>query len=317
MKKLISILFYISLSFLPVGMLFKILHWPGGALMQTFGFLGILIYFTARTIKDIKHKRNDKLNITLQVLLVLSSFILHSKYSYFSYGNHIGLVLIPLFVITSLAYLIVGNKRYKKLTTASILYLIFTIPLFGIDFQKAPIHFIPESWYNRLNTIGNRKSNFVINFKTDEALQLRRKGIQLIESKLYTKAILIYNEALNIEPDNALLYFDLSQCYANLNDLEYAISFLDSAIMFNNRIDEFYSNRGLYYYKIKKNQEAINDFKSAISIDSICDVYYYNLSLALYSTTNFEEAYKALKKAESLGFNYSDNLTRKIKKNYE
>jgi len=150
MKRFISILFYSSIGIFPIGMIFKIQHWPGGNILFTLGLLGLLIYFTARTIKDYLLHRNDSYNTLLQIMIVLMSVILFSKYLYHFFGDFPGLLIIPFFIIISAIYLIKGKTKYNKLTTATVAYLLLSIPLFGLDFHKAPRQYIPQDWYNRV-----------------------------------------------------------------------------------------------------------------------------------------------------------------------
>src|ERR1035437_496322 len=128
MKIFISILFYISFGFIPIGFVLWLQRYPEGNTFIVFGLLGLLIYFTAKTIRDLVKKRNDKFNIALQLLIVLMSITIFSKYLFYTFSDYPGLMIVPLFIIVSLRYLIKGEIRYKKLTITSITFLLLSIP---------------------------------------------------------------------------------------------------------------------------------------------------------------------------------------------
>ena len=87
-------------------------------------------------------------------------------------------------------------------------------------------------------------------FQTEKAELLSVKAFDLKKRRNYYEAILLYREALEIEPDNPKLFFDLADCYSNINSLEYAVLLLDTAIILENSYAPFYNNRGLYYYNL-------------------------------------------------------------------
>jgi tetratricopeptide (TPR) repeat protein len=308
-------MFYSSIGTLPIGMILRFHHWPGGNILFTIGLLGLLIYFTARSIKDVLLKRIDRLNILLQIFIVLMSVILFSKYLYHSFGDYPGLLIIPLFIIISVLYLIKGKTKYTRLTTASIAYLLLTIPLFGLDFHKVPRQYIQQDRIYRYNVDSFVPINLPYGFQFKETEELSIKAFDLRKSRDFYSAILIYRQALKLEPQNPRLLFDISECYARINDLETAINVLDTAILIDSTNDWFYNNRGLLYYKQKENEKAIKDFEKAMKIDSSQPIYYANLALAYYYNNMFENACEAIEKANDLGLKTEDfKELKRIKK---
>lgn len=307
MKKNISVLFYISIGLLPFGMTFRILHWPGGNVLFTFGLLGMLIYFTSHTIKDIVKKRNNSVNISLQILIAFMSVILFSKYLYHFFGDYPGLLIVPLFIIMSLMYLIKSKIKDSRLTIASIAFLILSVPLFGLDFHKAPRHYIPYDWYNRYDVENEVKIVLPYEFQFKETEELSNKAFDLRKSERFSEAIQVYRQAMKLEPQNLRLFFDISYCYAEDNDLETAKSILDSAIIIDSTNANFYCNRGLLYYKLKENHKAISDYERAIQIDSTNSIFYANLALVYYDENLYDKSCKSISKAESIGLDNAAN----------
>lgn len=315
MKRFISVLFYISIGLLPFGMILRTQYLPGGAVLFTLGLFGLFIYFTARTIKDIVKNRINRFNFSLQILIVLMSLILFSKYLYHYFGDYPGLVIIPLFIISALLYFFKGKKRDIKLSIATIAYLIFLIPIFGLEYYKSPIQYIPKHWYNRYDVEEKVLVTLPYTFKYKETEELSIKAFGLLESGQYYEAIVIYEKALELEPENPKLLFDLSGTYSQTNDLEKAIVLLDKAIMIDSTCAEFYNNRGLLYYKLIENNKAAFDFNKAIEIDSTNYVFFANLALVYYHQNLFDKSCECIKKAEKLGLDIEDSKELKRIKN--
>jgi len=317
MKRLSVVFFCILIGLIPLGLLFRSQYFVGGNWFFILGFLGVFIYFFRKTLKDLINKRFDKIKSTLQVLILLMTFILFSKYLFHSFGDYLGLFIIPIYVFFAVFYLVKEKEKDLKLTISTVLYLLMTIPLFGVYYYESPIQYIPNEWYGRYTVSESIPIDMPFEFKKKEAEELSIKAFQLAKSKQYSDAIPIYRTAINIEPQNPKLYFDLANCYAFTDNLEQAILLLDTAIVLNSEFAPFYSNRGLLHYKLKQNDNAIRDFKYSIKLDSTNSKLYFNLSLVLYEQNQFEESCKAYKNAERLGLNTRDEMKEVIKKKCE
>jgi tetratricopeptide (TPR) repeat protein len=312
MKKLNLILFIVSFILIPIGLMFRIEQWPYGSLFFTLGLLGLFIYYTVKTIKDFLTKRNDKLNIVLQIFIVLMSLTLFTRYLYHRLGDYPGLLIVPLFIFISVIYLTKRKLRDYKLSMISILYLILSIPLFGLEFHKSPRQYIPKEWYNKYDVSSGVQVSLPYEFRYYETEQLSINAFELRNNGRYFEAIIVYKEARKLEPRNPILLFDLSETYARINDLVTAIALLDTAILVDDTYAGFYNNRGLLYYKLKENDKATIDYKKAIQIDSTQYIFYANLALVYYYDGLYEESCESIKKAVKLGFNVNDNKELKL-----
>lgn len=144
-------------------------------------------------------------------------------------------------------------------------------------------------------------------FKNHEAENLSVKAFNLKKAGHFHQAINFYLQAIQIEPDNPKLYFDISDCYARKNRLKDAIINLNSAINLDSTYPALYNNRGLYYYQLYEDEKAISDFKKAIHLDNKIPSLYYNLSISYYSAKRLDEACKAFRQAKKLGLDI-DNI---------
>ena len=74
MKKLMYIIGLLSAISLSMGFLFKLLHWPGGGYMATFGFLGfVLLFMPMLAIDRYKLTLNKALSEKLKIILGFTS----------------------------------------------------------------------------------------------------------------------------------------------------------------------------------------------------------------------------------------------------
>ncbi|WP_405568977.1 tetratricopeptide repeat protein [Winogradskyella sp. Asnod2-B02-A] len=311
-----NIIFILTILLIPIGILLRLYDIVGGNILLTLGFLGLLIFYVKRTISGFQNKVSKKI-IVLNILLVLMSFCLFTKYLYHIFGDYPTLIILPIFIISALVYLITEREKQTKLTIVTLLYLILTIPLFGFEFNESPRPYIPQSWYDRYGEPKSYFKSIPFEFELPETKKLNDKGNDLKNQQLYSDAIKVYEKGRKLEPKNLSLLFELSEAHAKINELETAIALLDTAISINPNYPEFYNNRGLLYYKIRKDNEAIEDYNRGIKLDSTQSSFYANLAMVYYYQDSLEIACSKIKKAESLGLEITDfKLLREIKQEH-
>lgn len=311
-----NILFILTILLIPIGILLRLYDIVGGNILLTLGFLGLLIFYVKRTISGFQNKVSKKI-IVLNILLVLMSFCLFTKYLYHIFGDYPTLVILPIFIISALVYLITEREKQTKLTIVTLLYLILTIPLFGFEFNESPRRYIPQSWYDRYGEPKSYIKSKPFEFELKQTEELNEKGNELKKQGLYTEAIKAYQKGRKLEPKNVSLLFELSEAYANINELETAIALMDTAISIKPNYPEFYNNRGLFYYKINKDKEAIEDYERGIKLDSTQWSFYANLAMVYYYQGSFNAACEKIEKAQSLGLEITDfDLLKEIKEEH-
>ena len=181
---------------------------------------------------------------------------------------------------------------FNIILIASIVVLKIAILYFSVPKNKEESHLKNASWHEVITPH---------DFKYPEAENLSVKAFNLKNEEQLDEAINIYQQAIQIEPDNPKLYFDISECYARKNLLRVAIAKLDSAIMVDPTYTVFFNNRGFYYYQIYEDEKAISDFEKAIQLDNTLPNLYYNLSMCYYAKNRFDEACNAFHQAKKLG----------------
>jgi len=170
---------------------------------------------------------------------------------------------------------------------------------------------------DKLSDVSKVEITLPYNFKSDQAEKLSISAFNLRQKGYYDQAILLYNRAVTIEPDNPKLFFDLSECYARKDEMQEAILCLDTCISLDSSYSSFYGNRGLYYYKAHQDEKAMIDLKKAITLNDSNYVYYTNLSLVYYATDNLDKACDALNHAKALGLPEEDLRNQKELNNLE
>ena len=313
MKDITNITFYLLILMVPIGLLLRIEDIMIGIIISLFGFLGLLIFFIIKLIKDWTANKTPAKILFVSLLYPLMTITLFCKYFYHTFWDYPALVIVPLFVVFSIISLLKKKPKDARFVTTNVVFLVLTIPLFAFSFLNEPRKYIPIQWYNRYDVKGVL-INIPYKFKSAQAHKLDRQATNLNISGEHRMAILLYQEARNVEPDNQYILFDMSEAYAEINDLEKAISLLDTAISIDSSCASFYNNRGLLYYKMKMNKNAIADYSTAIKLDSTLQSIYVNFALVYYYDKQFNKSCKAIKKLDELKFDYSnDDVLMRIK----
>lgn len=315
MKNTADAFFYLSICLVPLGLLLRIQDYSDGSELAAFGLLVLLIFFLVKSIDGFFTKKASKQTLFMQILIILMSIIIFAKYYYHRFGDIPGLLIIPLFIVFFLVLIFKGKIKDTKLLFASSLYLLLTIPLFAFHFLKEPRKYIPIGWYNRYDMVKTVTIKTPYKFKCRETKNLDKVARSLCENGDYNKAIETFQEARKLESENTDLFLDMSDTYARMNELEKAISLLDTAIIIDNSYAPFFNNRGLLYYKLIQNKKAIEDYNVAIRLDPSQPVFYANLALVYYYEHDINKACDAIKKSEELGLDLSGQETLKQIKN--
>jgi serine/threonine-protein kinase len=108
--------------------------------------------------------------------------------------------------------------------------------------------------------------------------------------QLYTDEIKKYDEAIQLNPQDASAYYNRGLAKYNLGNNEEAIQDYDEAIRLNPEFTNAYFNRGLAYYTLENYQEAIPNYDQAIQLNPQDASAYYNRGLAQYKMGEYQEA---------------------------
>lgn len=309
MKRIGNIIFYVAAGLIPFGLILRIEDNVYGAAIFLFGLIILALFFLIQLIRKDRSENNP----LLYVSLVLMTITLFSKYLYHEFWNYPSLVIIPAFIFLAIRTIYKKPQIDRKLKTTIVLFFILTLPIFGSNFHRSPINYIPKKWYNRYGNTEGVHIELPYKYKFEKTKQVCKNAMATYEEKKYSESIRLFQEARKMEPQNPIILFGLSEAYAKINELEVAIAMLDTAIAIDDTYLVFYNNRGLLYYKLNNNNKALDDYKKAIELDSTTHVAYGNIALVYYQKQMFDEACEAIKRAEKLGINLDLTHNRELK----
>ncbi|CAK93756.1 unnamed protein product (macronuclear) [Paramecium tetraurelia] len=99
-------------------------------------------------------------------------------------------------------------------------------------------------------------------------------GNQSYESGRTDEALLEYDKALILNPNNSLIYHNRGILYYNMEKNEEALLDYNKAIELNSQDSKIYNNRGNLYSDLGRSDDALNDFNQAIKLDpNFSDAY--------------------------------------------
>ena len=99
------------------------------------------------------------------------------------------------------------------------------------------------------------------------AAEYVESGINLSEQNEFVDAIEAYSQSIELDPDNALTYYNRGLAFYHLRQHEPALSDFDRTIELNPDVVQPYMTRALILMYLEDYQGAIADFESATKID--------------------------------------------------
>ena len=144
----------------------------------------------------------------------------------------------------------------------------------------------------------------------DEAVQLNSdnaqayygRGTSYGELKQNERAIQDFSKAIQLNPNLEEAYYNRGTVYADLEEYELALQDFNKAIELNPNLAEAYNNRGAAYYFLKKYQQAIADATKAIQIDPNHSTAYMIRGTCYQELGDETKAQADFKKAKELGY---------------
>lgn len=100
----------------------------------------------------------------------------------------------------------------------------------------------------------------------DNLTYLLERGMLLIKIKDYEKAIIDFNAVLDYEPDNARAWFNLANAYYLKKEYSASLECYNQAIDLNPFSADLYYNRSIAYYYLKDIDNACKDMKKALTL---------------------------------------------------
>ncbi|MDB9411076.1 serine/threonine-protein kinase [Microcystis aeruginosa] len=125
--------------------------------------------------------------------------------------------------------------------------------------------------------------NQAIKLNSDDAVAYYDRGLAKYNLGDNQGAIKDFNQAIQINPDYANAYYDRGSAKSNLGDKQGAIKDYNQAIQINPDDADFYNNRGWAKYNLGDKQGAIADYNQAIKLNPNFAFPYNNRGWAKYN----------------------------------
>jgi len=108
--------------------------------------------------------------------------------------------------------------------------------------------------------------------ETDELVE---KGFEAFNSEQYEDAVCLFEQALDLNPDNVAAYSGIACTMIQINKYDEALGALSYALTLDHKNIQLYSDRGFTYELMELYDLANEDYDQAIELDPNCfDAYF-------------------------------------------
>lgn len=146
----------------------------------------------------------------------------------------------------------------------------------------------------------NEDKIFLSNQKVEE-------GWKLWNDKNFNEALEVFNEAVNLTPDNAAAYAGRGSTYNELKQYGAAVDDLNKAVELGLNKEFVYNNRGVAYMDgFQMHEMAIDDYNRALALNPNYALAYYNRGNSRRSLNQYNEAISDYNRALELKPNYPE-----------
>jgi tetratricopeptide (TPR) repeat protein len=120
------------------------------------------------------------------------------------------------------------------------------------------------------------------------------------------KAVAEFTRAIDLDPTNALGYYNRARSYQEIGKLDSAIRDYSKAIQLNPNLANAHNNRGVAYATKKEQKRALSDFDRAISLDPTRADYYNNRGNVYAAKGKLDRAITQYNQAIALDSSHAD-----------
>ena len=183
------------------------------------------------------------------------------------------------YIFTVLMMYFVSGRKYSRVITYSILFLLF-VSFSVLSFSRAGI------WHDSFSLWDD-----VLEQYPEASSALINRGNAWQDEEEYNRALADYNLAIRWEPYAADAFLNRGLTYYRMNNNAMAIIDFDQAIALGIRDAETFNNRGLLKASSEDISGALADFKMAAEIDPDFIDAWINAGLMQANLTHYNEAF--------------------------
>ena len=134
------------------------------------------------------------------------------------------------------------------------------------------------------------------------------RGCVYIEFQQFSEAANDFTKAMSLHVDSAIFYNNFGYALTELGQYDRAENYLKKAVALDPEYSEAYNNLGYLYIKTQKYNTALEYLKKAESMNTANDTIYANLGVAYFELHDYENALYALDNSIELNSNVPDTL---------
>ena len=146
----------------------------------------------------------------------------------------------------------------------------------------------------------------ILQVNPENAEVLHLLGMIAYQVEKYDLAINLINQAIEIDNRQPIFFHNLGLVLKDRGDLEGAIRVYQQVVRANPKDSEAYNNLGNVLQENKRFEESITAYRKAIEINSNFADAHSNLGVALVKQERFEEGIVAYRKAIEINSNFAD-----------
>lgn len=149
--------------------------------------------------------------------------------------------------------------------------------------------------------ISNYSKALQITKERDEKSQvLSSRGTAFAANGDYERAIADYDKALELDPENPMIYSNRGLSWTAKGDNNRAILDFTKAIVLDNTYYSAYSGRGIAYFHLKDLHKALQDYSQALTINKQDVITLFNRALVYRDLQKYPEAIQDIQTALTL-----------------
>ena len=325
-----NIMFYLSKIFWPVHLSPLYPNIEGSAFLF-YGLLFLFLVFLKRCSRKIVF---GAMLFFINILPVIPLLLVADRYTY--------VASIGIFYIIGEGFVWLYKRSMPYVRAIRIFLLTALIVIVGVlmllTWKRCAVWEDSVSLWNDVllnypasqTALKNRGAAYTNNGKIAEAIADFTKAIEVgpDNALIYTlradayreignfeQAINDYNKAIGLDPDNALTYFDRGCAYDGKGDLPKAIHDYTKAIEIDPKNSiEAYNNRGSIYYCRGDFDLAISDYNKIIEIKPDFARAYNDRAAAYLQKKEYDKSLRDIKKVEELGCEPDPELLKKLRR---
>jgi len=170
--------------------------------------------------------------------------------------------------------------------------------------RKFPFEMSPEEQKEYMKQYESRKKYEQYASEVKEHFDA---GMGMMKEKKYEEALVEFNAALALDPEQPGVLAQSADAYKNLGKYEEALASIDKSIQFDPGNGNLYSNKGDILSKMGKTKESQEAFQKATDMNPEAGAQnLYNIGVTHYNEGRMEEASAFFRKAIESDGNYAE-----------